>query len=173
MRRVGLLVALVASMLAAAAPVQGAGKASVAALQIALRAKGLYRASIDGVRGPRTTAALRSLQRRAGLRADGVVGPRTRRALGRLGRPQLGSRPLRHGLVGWDVAALQFELGRHGFASGFDGIFGDETEAEVRQYQRYRRLVPDGVVGAATLRSMRGPVAVPFRLEGNDLGVRA
>src|SRR5439155_19662335 len=87
MRRAGLLVALVASALAAAAPVQGAGKASVAALQIALRAKGLYYARVDGVRGPRTAAALRRFQRRAGLRADGVVGPHTRRALGRLGRP--------------------------------------------------------------------------------------
>src|SRR5262249_10242381 len=116
MLRGGLVVAaLVAASLAAAVPVQGAGRASVAALQVALLAKGLYHAPIDGVRGPRTTAALRGFQRRAGLRVDGIVGPRTRRALGRLGRHHLGSRPLRPGLVGWDVAALQLELARHGF----------------------------------------------------------
>ena len=174
MRRVGLfVVALVVSVLVAPAPVHGAGKASVAALQIALRSKGLYGAAIDGVRGPRTAAALRRFQRRAGLHADGVVGPRTRRALGRLGRPRLGSRPLRHGLVGWDVAALQFELARHGFASGFDGIFGDVTQAKVREYQRFVGLGVDGIAGPATLRSMRGPATVPFRLAGNSVGIRA
>jgi len=174
MLRGGLVVAaLVAASLAAAVPVQGAGRASVAALQVALLAKGLYHAPIDGVRGPRTTAALRGFQRRAGLRVDGIVGPRTRRALGRLGRHHLGSRPLRPGLVGWDVAALQFELARHGFGAGFDGVFGDVTEAELREYQRYEGLIVDGVAGPATLGSLRRAASVPFPLGGKSVGVRA
>ena len=60
----------------------------------ALRARGFYAGSVDGVAGPATSAAVRRLQRRRGLPADGVAGPRTRRALGRRGRPRLGSRPL-------------------------------------------------------------------------------
>ena len=53
-----------------------------------------------------------------GSTPDGVAGPRTRRALGRLGRPTLGSRTLRFGAVGADVAALQFALAWQGSPSG-------------------------------------------------------
>lgn len=37
---------------------------------------------VDGIQGPKTTAAIKEFQRRSGLTADGIVGPRTRRALG-------------------------------------------------------------------------------------------
>src|SRR5205085_8767522 len=53
------------------------GKPSVAALQVGLHARGLYYGPIDGVRGAETTAAVRKLQRRAGLPVDGVVGQKT------------------------------------------------------------------------------------------------
>jgi hypothetical protein len=46
-------------------------------------------------------------QRRAGLAVDGILGLRTRAALGRYARHRLGSRPLRRGAAGWDVATLQ------------------------------------------------------------------
>src|SRR3954447_25419635 len=55
------------------------GSPSVAALQVALRAKGLYSGTIDGFAGPGTRAAVRSLQRRAGISVDGVAGPQTLR----------------------------------------------------------------------------------------------
>src|SRR4051812_20014443 len=89
-------------------PVAAARSADVAALQVALYARGLYAGDVDGVTGPATTGALRAFQRRARLTADGVAGPRTRHALGRHGRHLYGSRILRRGRVGWDVAALQF-----------------------------------------------------------------
>jgi hypothetical protein len=159
MRRVVILifVGAVSGTGTLAAPAEAAvGKASVAALQVALRSKGIYHASIDGILSPRTRRAVRRLQRRAGLTADGVVGPRTRRVLGRLGRPKVGSRTLRRGAVGWDVSALQFALAWHGFPSGpFDGVFGPRTQGALRRFQRSAHLPIDGVAGPLTLKRLR------------------
>ena len=75
---------LVAALLVACpGTAAGAGTSPVAALQVALSARGLYTGTIDGVAGPSTTAAVRAFQRRAQLPVDGIVGPRTRAALGR------------------------------------------------------------------------------------------
>src|SRR5215211_2746761 len=111
MRTCGLRIATVPLVLAAlvlAPPAAGSRDAGLAALQVALQSRGLYAGSIDGLRGPATTKAVRRFQRRAGLSVDGIPGPRTRRALGAYGKHVLGSRPLTRGAVGWDVAALQF-----------------------------------------------------------------
>jgi murein DD-endopeptidase MepM/ murein hydrolase activator NlpD len=145
----------------------GAGDVNVAALQVALSAHSLDVGTIDGYRGPRTTAAVEHLERRAGLPVDGIAGPRVRRALGRLGRHPLGSRPLETGDVGWDVAGLEFRLAWHGFPSGnFDGVFGGQVEAAVRGFQRWAGLPVDGIAGPATLASLRRhPIpASPLRL---------
>src|SRR5215213_3013617 len=107
-----LLVVVVAALAAAGAA--SANSPHVAGLQVALRAYGLYGGAVDGVRGPRTNAAIRAFQARRGLLVDGVAGPLTRRALGRLGAPLLGRRVLRRGRVGLDVSALQFLLARNG-----------------------------------------------------------
>ena len=143
--------------LAAVAPAAQAGPSgNVAALQVALRAVGTYPGGIDGLKGPMTKRGVRRFQRRKRLTVDGVPGPRTRRALGRRGRPRLGSRAMRRGNRGWDVAALQFGLRRRGFSSGpIDGGFGPATEAAVLSLQRSRGLSADGVAGPATLRSLR------------------
>lgn len=142
------------------------GRSSTAALQVALKARGLYGGDIDGLRGPGTTSALVRFQRRAGLTADGVAGPRTRRALGRHGRPALGHRALHRGDVGWDVAALQFELSRHGFpCNTIDGGFGGHTDTALRRFQAWAGLGADGVAGPATMAALRRPVPrSPLRL---------
>jgi murein DD-endopeptidase MepM/ murein hydrolase activator NlpD len=164
-RRVLALLLLVA---AAAAPNADAvaGSAGIAALQVGLRARGLYGGAIDGISGPQTARAVRRLQRRARIAVDGVAGPQTRRALGRFGRHTLGSRSLRRGLIGWDVAALQFQLATHGFASGaFDGIFGPRVQAALRRFQEWAGLRVDGVAGPATLGALTaGPPVVPLPL---------
>jgi len=121
-----------------------------------MNALGLYGSTIDGIAGPLTRTAVRKFQRRRSLAVDGIAGPRTRRALGRRGRPPLGSRMMRDGTRGWDVAALQFLLGSRGYGpGGYDGGFGPNTEAAVRRYQGVSGLAVDGIAGPATLRALR------------------
>ena len=125
-----------------------AASANVAALQAALRSLGYYGAAVDGVSGPLTRSAVLSFQRRRGLAVDGIAGPATRSALGRRGRPALGSRMMRRGMRGWDVAALQYLLARRGYPPGaIDGAFGPITGTAVRNYQSRAGLSVDELAG--------------------------
>jgi murein DD-endopeptidase MepM/ murein hydrolase activator NlpD len=131
-----------------------ASSAKVAALQAALKYRGLYPVAVDGVRGPFTTRGVRRFQRRRDLLVDGIVGPQTKRAL--RARP-LGSPTLHKGNRGWDVAALQFRLRRHGFPQGgVDGVFGPGTKAAVIGFQSANGLGADGIAGPATVAALRG-----------------
>jgi murein DD-endopeptidase MepM/ murein hydrolase activator NlpD len=154
------LLAAVACLGSLAPGARAAPHADVAALQVALRSAGTYAGTVDGIRGPGTVAATRALQAKLGLPVDGVAGPRTRRALGRLGRHLYGSRPLRLGDVGWDVAALQFKLAIHGFPSGaFDGGLGPRSIRALARFQAWAGLRADGVAGPGTQRALRAPPA--------------
>jgi peptidoglycan hydrolase-like protein with peptidoglycan-binding domain len=152
--RAAVLAALLLVMLAVPAPAAQAN-ANVAALQVALRALHHYSGGVDGIMGPQTRRAVRRFQRTHHLQVDGVPGPRTRRALGRHGRPSLGSRVMRRGHRGWDVAALQYMLRRRGFSTTIDGGFGSGTEATVKRFQSARGLSADGLAGSATLSALK------------------
>ena len=82
---------------ALATPQSAPASAGVAALQVGLRAHGLYQGAIDGITGPATAKAIRRFQARARIQVDGVVGPQTRKALGRFARHRIGSRVLIRG----------------------------------------------------------------------------
>ena len=128
----------------------------VAAVQVALKRVGLYNATVDGVRGPLTKAAIVRFQRRRGLAVDGVVGPQTRRAFGKRGRPAFGSRMMKRGDRGWDVAAMQYILARRGYPPGaIDAVFGPMTDTALRNFQRALGLSADGLAGPATIAGLR------------------
>src|SRR5215218_4766838 len=78
---------LLAASLTGGASASSAGNPEVAALQVGLRAQGLFAGTVDGLLGPGTEQAVMRFQRRAGLSPNGVVGPSTRKAFGRYGRP--------------------------------------------------------------------------------------
>jgi murein DD-endopeptidase MepM/ murein hydrolase activator NlpD len=139
-----------------------ASPANVAALQAALKALHLYSGYVDGIRGPLTRRGVTAFQRRRGLAVDGIAGRQTRRALGWRGRPGLGSRVMRFGDRGWDVAALQFLLQRAGHGPGrADGLFGPLTKGAVVRAQRAAGISVDGLAGPETIGSLRGGNAPP------------
>ena len=155
------LVAAAAFLVPLPAQASTRGDADVAALQVGLRALGLYRGDVDGLAGPETLAGLRRLPG-----ATTPLSAATRAALGDFGAHPLGSRPLVAGTVGWDVAALQFLLAWHGFPSGpMDGAFGPRTEAALVRFQQWAGVPPIAVAGPLTLSALRvRPPVSPIQL---------
>jgi len=159
------VIAATAALAAPTAALAGNVNPQIAGLQVALRAHGLYLAQIDGVAGPRTAMAVHAFQREHGL-PIGPADTRTRLALGPLGRPLFGSRVLRRGDFGFDVAVLQFLLTRRGVYTGaLDGYLGSETAAALRRYQRVMHLQADAVLGPRTLSAIVRRDRVPVRVQ--------
>ncbi|MEL1133639.1 glycosyl hydrolase family 18 protein [Desulfitobacterium sp. THU1] len=71
-------------------------------------------------------------------------------------------RILRRGSRGSDVSEVQARLSELGYLPGpIDGIFGVRTEAAVKQFQRDRGLIPDGIVGPLTYNALFQPGPQP------------
>ena len=131
----------------------------VSDVQTRLHALGyeLGREGLDGFLGPRTQRALRAFQQERGLVADGVLGANTWRELVEAGY-EPGDRLLYlrvPNFRGDDVLALQVKLNLFGFNAGAErGIFDQDVERAVIDFQRNAGLPPDGIVGDDTLRKL-------------------
>lgn len=138
---------------------QGDRSEQVADVQVRLRALGLKVEDDAGIYGPSTTSAVRAFQQQRGLIADGIVGHHTWRELVESGW-RLGDRVLylRNPLLrGDDVLALQARLNALGFDAGReDGIFGRDTAAAVRAFQREYEVAEDGIAGPHTYAALDG-----------------
>jgi hypothetical protein len=121
----------------------------VRAFQVLLNVKGLARLQADGDFGPATEAAVKAAQRAVGVDPDGLVGPATRRAVDAYRKP---AEPLlKKGARGAAVSRLQALMrDQHRHRITVDGIFGADTERQVKAFQKARGLTPDGIVGPKT-----------------------
>ena len=109
---------------------------------------------VDGIYGAQTKAALiKKLQAvlndqyGANLAVDGIFGNKTASALPNICK----------GSAGDLTKVLQEFLICHGYdTGGFDGIFGNATEAAVRDFQSSHGLYCDGIAGRATFGELAG-----------------
>jgi N-acetylmuramoyl-L-alanine amidase len=77
-----IAIILLAQNAAAAIYRQGSQGQAVRDIQRVLKNLGLYTGAIDGIYGPKTTAAVKAFQRNVGIAVDGICGPVTLKYLG-------------------------------------------------------------------------------------------
>jgi peptidoglycan hydrolase-like protein with peptidoglycan-binding domain len=116
---------------------------AVAEMQDLLRAHG-YSVRIDGDFGWKTEVLVKAFQRKYRLHIDGVVGRETWNALKATVQP--GTRVLKQGLSGADVAELQGLLQVNGYLIDRSGHFDTATREAVIQFQQQHHLRDDGIV---------------------------
>ncbi|GLZ37398.1 N-acetylmuramoyl-L-alanine amidase [Actinokineospora sp. NBRC 105648] len=140
---------------------RGDGGPAVAEVRSTLAALGLMPA-VGGVHDQFDQVmehAIRTFQQQRGLITDGLIGPATYRAL-RDATYQLGGRPLAYlvsaPITGDDVVTLQERMLELGYDAGRpNGVFGHQTEAALRNFQRDYGLTVDGICGPETIRGLR------------------
>jgi N-acetylmuramoyl-L-alanine amidase len=137
----------------------GDRSAAVADLQARLGRLGFDIAATElgGTFGAGTRAAVRAFQQRRGVDVDGIVGPVTWRELVESSW-SLGDRLVhlqQPSMRGDDVRQLQSCLNALGFSAGkHDGIFGPQSAAALRDFQRNLAIDEDGMAGLETLRAL-------------------
>lgn len=132
-------------------------------LQRALKNRGYYSGSIDGVYGSSTVAAVTAFQQRNGLRVDGAAGPSTQTKL--YGGDVIDAdeyATLRPGDSSTAVRTLQYTLYELGYYDGrVDGVYGDTTADAVRAFQIRNDVTPvDGIAGNKTQKVLYSDRAV-------------
>lgn len=152
---------------------QGSKRIEVKLLQWTLNDYGL-KTEVDGIFGPKTNRNVRQYQQDKGLVVDGIVGmytwvaiyaehqqpaddtdlpPRLENLMAIAPEHQY---TLRQGSKRIEVELLQWILNDYGLKTKIDGIFGPETNRNVRQYQADKGLKVDGIVGMNTWTALYG-----------------
>jgi hypothetical protein len=72
---------------------------------------------------------------------------------------------IKKGSKGPDVTYCQTLLCEHGYNTGIDGVFGNDTERNVKSYQLDFLLTPDGIVGSATWNSLLAEEREPISFQ--------
>lgn len=139
----------------------------VQAVQRGLQEIGYSLGRTDGVYGPRTQDAIERFQQACALEVDGLVGEATRAALAEAGVqipmfdpiemtfPAGFSRKLSLGMEGADVLALQESLEALGYLKAEpDQVYGKQTRAAVRKFQREHEMKANGIADAWTIRTL-------------------
>lgn len=143
----------------------GSTGAPVYALQNALKSRGFYSQTPNGVYDDATWTAVWQYQRSQNISPDGIAGSVTMQKLG-LNAPtapsgQVGATSLKYGASGSAVSALQSSLKNLGYYTGtVDGHYGDSTFNAVWWFQKNNSLDPDGIAGAATISAINSGYAV-------------
>jgi peptidoglycan hydrolase-like protein with peptidoglycan-binding domain len=136
-------------------------------IQSALQDMAMYDGSVDGVAGPKTLAAIRAFQRRAGLEPNGKAGAPLLDAIRTASVPAPGLKVVKakpgaqqplaseSGAASSDVVKIQAALKRLGY-EGIepDGIAGTKTREAVRAFQTKLKMTVTGEPDAALLNIM-------------------
>lgn len=120
----------------------------IASIQRTLNERYGFNIAVDNIAGNQTkTALIKALQTELnkqynkGVKVDGIFGNQTRNAC----------ITLKKGAKGNITYILQARLTCLGYTgNGLDGYFGDKTLTEVKQFQKAKGIVVDGVVGKQT-----------------------
>ncbi|MGQ0774203.1 MAG: peptidoglycan-binding domain-containing protein [Pseudonocardiales bacterium] len=124
--------------------------AAVRVMQYLLNDRGIT-VKVDANFGPKTETAVRSFQKKQGLKQDGIVGEQTWSAL---------IRTLKQGSSGQAVTAAQVILSRSVVPSvDADGVFGPKTSTAVKTFQTDTGLPSDGIIGPKTWRALADKAA--------------
>lgn len=123
-------------------------------LQTELQQVGYYDGAIDGIYGPETVAAVKSLQADSGLQETGFVDRATAAALDQL------LADLNLQTAATHTASVQTVLTLAGFWTGpIDGVWTDELTAALQAFQTALGVEPTGEVDAATLAAFQQALA--------------
>jgi peptidoglycan hydrolase-like protein with peptidoglycan-binding domain len=131
--------------------------AFTANLQTQLQLVGLYSGAIDGIYGPDTVAAVKQLQKDAGLRETGYMDRATSEALDALLAEVTQQEA---DLQRNQAAAVQGVLTLLGYwTAPIDGIWSAQLEIALKQFQTDLGVPPTGAVDAATLAAIEQAIA--------------
>lgn len=119
--------------------------------------------TVDGIFGKNTQNAVKMFQKDVNIAVDGIVGEVTMAKLKEIDKKSV-QKLIRIGDKGIDVIALQGRLKELNYPVGtVDGIFGKNTQAAVKMFQKDNGLIDDGIVGPNTLKALDNPIVKIYK----------